>query len=306
MSDILTTGRPDMAPGIDTGLLKEVTEAEGAGLVGDHAAGATVLEVSSGGFRDAGTCRVNDADYAYVRDDDSLSITPALAALAEDGTPVLSLTPTGAVETTLKAQVDLDMDGDPEGDVYPVISGEVAGYYRVGTADAGAIVKVRDTTYGYEIVSRPIDQPLIQSLYVHAPRGLASRGTLFAVTAGTTTEVPLLTRDATFSTDEWTLDAGRLTYHGPPCVVVAYAGAKWAANGTGYRRLIIRQGSAAESLVVNQIDPDTSGAPSFHSTSGIFTLADGETLQVDVRQTSGASLNLEQVELRAAIVGYQQ
>lgn len=159
MSDILTTGRPDMAPGIDTGLLKEVTEAEGAGLVGDHAAGATVLEVSSGGFRDAGTCRVNDADYAYVRDDDSLSITPALAALAEDGTPVLSLTPTGAVETTLKAQVDLDMDGDPEGDVYPVISGEVAGYYQVGTADAGAIVKVRDTTYGYEIVSRPLDAP---------------------------------------------------------------------------------------------------------------------------------------------------
>lgn len=166
----------DLTPGINHGALVEVVEAEGTGLVGDHAIGATVLTVAAGGFRNAGQCRVAGNVYAYVREGDSLAITPPLVAAADDGTPVESLAPNGDVETRLLAIIDLDMLGEEnestdEAEDLPRawIPGEVTGYYPIGTSAAGSIVNVRDTAYGYQVVGRPTDAPSLDQSAINAP-----------------------------------------------------------------------------------------------------------------------------------------
>lgn len=254
---------------------------------------------------------------AADEDADTVTLATAVGAVYEAGEPVRMWDPAigtgGGHVVEFVATVRLDTAGPGDSPVPAIIRPTDVMFAEVDDLKAlvGAQVRIAqdpdaepdDEWFVAEIIGQA---PPIAARYVLAPRGLASRSTTFSVLAGTTTEVPLLTRDATFSTDEWTLDAGRLTYHGPPCVAVVYAGVKWAANGTGYRRAIIRQSSVLDSLTINQVDPDTSGQPSYHSTAGVFTLADGESIYVDVRQTSGASLDLIKAELRAAIVGYQQ
>lgn len=158
---ILRSGRPDLSFGIDRGVLKTVIEGEGISLVGDHAAGSSVLNVSNGGFRSAGRCQIDGVVYRYTRSEDVLSISPSMTAAQDDGEPVVLLSPTGAPEANRVAVVDLDMDGDPESDVRASIPGDLAGYYPLGDVVAGTLVEVQDTPYGYVIVNRPVDTPAL-------------------------------------------------------------------------------------------------------------------------------------------------
>lgn len=293
MSDILTTGRPDMAPGIDTGLLKEVTEAEGTGLVGDHAAGVTVLSVAAGGFRDAGTCRVNDVDYAYVRDDDTdtLTITPALAALAEDGTPVLSLTPTGAVETTLVAVVDLDQDGDPENDVRAVIPGELAGFYPAGTAAAGSLVRVRDTAYGYEVASRPVDAPPLDSAVITTPYMRAHRANDLVTNHNVLTAIATWVVSESTSMDPPASGWFPITESGIYLIVFSPS---WQANSNGSRYSMIQtKDTAGVIATARQVAiPSSANITLAVQVSAALMLPAGWAVRMQVQQTSGADLNL--------------
>jgi hypothetical protein len=154
----------DLTPGINHGELQEVVEAAGTGLVGDHALGVETINVAAGGFRDAGQLRINGDLYDYVRSEtgDTLDIAPPLEAAADDGTPVEGLAyPGGPVETQKVAVVDLDLTGEEDGTDYPraTIPGELAGYYDIGTGQAGAMIDVEETPYGYRVVGRPDDAP---------------------------------------------------------------------------------------------------------------------------------------------------
>lgn len=163
----------DLTAGLPDGVLIEVVEAEGAGLVGDYASSATTLTVSSGGFRSAGSCRIADESYAYTRSDSGnvLTITPGLAAAATDGDPVVSLDQNGRPETQKLAVLDLDGLGDPEGDARAWIPGELAGFYPLGTEAAGAIVSIVDIPYGYRVQGRPVDAPTLRTTYSTAEEG---------------------------------------------------------------------------------------------------------------------------------------
>ena len=154
----------DLTPGINHGELKEVVEGAGTGLVGDHALGATTLNVAAGGFRVAGQLRIDGNTYSYTRSEtsDALTITPGLVAAAENGTPVEALDPNGEPEVQKIAVVDLDMTGEEDGTDLPraAIPGEWAGFYQLGTAQAGAMVNVEETSYGYRVTGQPDQAPL--------------------------------------------------------------------------------------------------------------------------------------------------
>lgn len=152
----------DLQAGIRTGRILSVEPApESAGLVGDHDLGATELVVSTGGmFYDAGTCRVGAGDYVYYRDGDTLTIAPGLLAAAEDGTPVLSLSPSGRPESRRVANVDLDGFGEPT--IEALIPTGEHDYYPIGLRLAESLVAVEsDGGYGYVTAGRPLEQPLM-------------------------------------------------------------------------------------------------------------------------------------------------
>lgn len=179
----------DLAAGIYHGVLVDVVEVEGTGLVGDHAAGVTLLTVASGGFREAGQCRVAGNVYTYTRGGTGLTLTisPGLVALAEDGTPVESLTPDGKVESQTVAVVDLDMLGEDESaDDLPRawIPGELAGFYPLDNPPIGAMLSLEDTTYGYRLVGRPTDKGQLDGSVIDPTTVTVTGGTMQTATSG--------------------------------------------------------------------------------------------------------------------------
>jgi hypothetical protein len=284
--------RADETAGIDRGLLLEVVEDEGTGLVGDHAAGATVLAVAASAFRAAGTCRVAGVEYAYTRSEnaDLLSIDPPLAADAEDGDPVESLTPDGRVEQTLVALVDLDLDGESPG-VEAVVRGEDVGFYPAGLAAAGAIVQVRDVPYGYETAGRPSDVPSLDSAVITTPYLRGHRVTDVSVASGVLTAVTGWAVSKSTSMDPPSAGWFPITESGIYLVVFSPS---WQANNSGSRYSIIETRDTAGAVAsARQVGITSSAGITLGvQVAAALLLPAGWAVRMVVQQTSSGTLNL--------------
>lgn len=297
-----------LSPGIMHGLLVDVEETEGTGLVGDHASGATSLLVAAGGFRDAGTCRVNGNDYAYTRSDagDTLMITPGLLAAADDGDPVESLGADGKPESRLLAVVDLDMLGEVDVADLPraVIPGEWVGFYSPGTS--GAFVEVEDTDYGYRVKGRPLDAPLLDGGLID-PATMESPSLEMTLQADSA-NIP----DSTYTRVTWPSPfdwhfpffARPVMVAGPflgtvevvkPGRYIVIGTPVFVANSSGIRRarlvVVDPDGTPNYDIRIQTVDPPTGAVAAFQVIRSLY-LEPGQCIGMEVMQTSGAGLAL--------------
>lgn len=161
---------------------------------------------------------------------------------------------------------------------------ETSGLVKDGAADIRGLAETVDARLG--------------GRYGRAFRGAVPK----AVDTGTTTDIGL-TRDPAVSSPEFTwVEGGGLLYTGPACVSVAYGFLEWAANVDGYRRLIIALNGSAD--IVAQLDPDAGGQSTKQSSSGVMTLADGDLVELQGRQTSGVTIDVTAAEIRVVVIGY--
>jgi hypothetical protein len=129
---------------------------EGSSLSVDVAAGATLLPVERTADFTGTKLSVAGVTYTYTDVTDAgITISSALAADATAGDPVLSLNDAGEVESEWTAWVRLSED-DPE-PIPALIETNNRGYFRLGDADAGALVEVESIGEGYRVRSRVVD-----------------------------------------------------------------------------------------------------------------------------------------------------
>lgn len=125
---------------------------EASSLKGDHLAGDTTLTIVDGRvYSEGGRVRIAGDDYDYTREDSTLTIDPGLVVDVADGESVTRLSSVGEPESRLVAHIDFDGD-DEEGAEAEVRSGDRAAFPE-GSAAAGMLVYVDETTYGYEVSS---------------------------------------------------------------------------------------------------------------------------------------------------------
>lgn len=131
-------------------------------------------------------------------------------------------------------------------------------------------------------------------------RGRAQRTTTQSVANNTTEDVNTPTLVTADSSSEFTVASGALVYTGPDAVGIVTGKAEFAANASGYRRLIIKRNAAAH--VSQQLDPD-GGGTDVVSAAQIVDLVSGDTLSISVKQTSGGALTLNSAEIRVVVTG---
>jgi hypothetical protein len=157
---------------------------------------------------------------------------------------------------------------------------EPTGLVKVGAADFKALAEAVDTALGgayYFGVLAPAPQSVPDS-------------------TGTTAVVGV---DFESSVSTWAEAGGVITYTGPDALAVVTGFAAWATNGAGYRRSTLVHNGAT---VGASRDTPEGATATEQSTSAVVKLTSGDTLSLQVRQTSGAALNLTNALLRIAVV----
>lgn len=175
-----------------TGVLVEVTEAQDSStLIADVSIGGLLLPLQNADdFPEPGLCSVAGASYLYneVTDNDELvldSSTPLLAnLLADDENTVYALSDPGTEDVVRTVWVRVNGEPKPIPSSLPT---GMRGYFRLGDADAGALVKIRSTASGYEVVSRPVDEDGLDLTSTYVPTVSAAKGTSQAIPHNTWT-----------------------------------------------------------------------------------------------------------------------
>ena len=277
---------------------------EASGLVGDHAVGATVLNVKSGRvFGDLGTFRLNGTDYKYLRDGDTLNVdAPGLVAAAEDGDPVERLNAAGVPEGRIVAFVSFDEEGD-EDDEAEIPAG-LRGYFPEGIAAAGTIVDVESTEFGYRILSRPFDPDFLDGFTTVRNRNVTLLKPSAVVSVSDSFDRILdnlqVIRSSDIAVRVETTAGPRLgtVYIDTPGIYLVTLTLSWAGSNVGHRRARIVQGGNSvffPAIEVGEVrTTPVTGSNTIMQVTGVLydTEISGGEFSVFVYQNSGASLNV--------------
>lgn len=276
-----------------SGMLTEVLEdPEGSAVVGDLAAGVSVVPVAeTSDFGDEGTCRIGEVDYTYTVDHDAseLTITPVLASPVDDGDPVAEVGATGEVESTWKAVVLLDLDDEGEPIQATIWDRE---RYRLGVYDPPEPIEVDSVADGYEVAGQSTQSPTIDSSAVQTPV-LSARRTADGNVADAT-DVTLTSWTVESSTSEVIAApvAGEFVFAEPGHYMVLMT-ARWANNSTGRREAwpVWHHASGDVPGPADSRPAEAITGLSTHITDVRYCEA-GEAVSMLVKQTSGANLTL--------------
>ena len=267
---------------IQRGTLDNVTAIPaGTFLAADVAAGVTVLPVDWTAEFDefGGLLGLNDLMLPYVEaNEDASTITLAdpLAAPAESGDEVLSLSLAGEQRNKITAFVQIDEGEDPVPHEVPSsLEGRLT-----ETTPAGTLVQVDTSTrlvVGADDVSAPVDGALVWNPY------LARRMTSVLVPDNTW-----------FTPSAWADSISQAVTSTTTNVVVDVRGfyaidaqVAWATNGSGRRFIQILVNGVAVGVDAGAADPDSS---SYNSCFGREVLEVGDVVEIQIKQTSGAAL----------------
>lgn len=251
--------------------------------------------------------------YVSVDDDnDTVTLATPVGAVYEDGEPVRMWDPSAGAEVISHvAWIELDEADDNDAPIPAEVRHDEVIYFGLDNMAGliGAQVSIEqddddgEAWHVAEVIGR---KPAVASEYVSIPRGralIASETLTHATT--TVLAVAVGEFDEAFSSPEFSRHASGLLYKGPPVVVQVAASGRWLANSTGYRRLTLTTTAAGDSAsITDQADAAQNGVRTDQAIAGIFSISDGDVLEVRGWQNSGANLDVTNVDLRAVVVGY--
>lgn len=272
-------------------LIEVVEEFEGSSVKGDVAAGATTFPLADlGDFAEDGLCSILDAPYAFVVDEGAgtLVVDPPLAAAAEDGTPVYSLTWDSKRQSELVAVVDL-LD-DEAGVARAEVPVALRPMYPVGPSLAGALVDLATTESGYVVTGSPMRGLSIDAASVYNPFVSAylssdvswPNDTYKAITTWGIARMEDVTHDA--ATGKFTIQTSG--------VYDVRCGVTFAAGGdVGVRAVRPQFETAAGNAPGRTVRIPGTGITGFE-TAQIKEFVAGESVYFEAYQNSGAALDM--------------